>query len=64
MATYTIGADPSDDYTLYSVSGKADNTDHILTGVDILVAGIVTVGLTASADPGADWAATVALYGV
>lgn len=62
--TCTIAVKDEDDYTLYSASGKADNTTHVLTGVDILVVGKVTIGLTASGDPGADWAATVVLYGV
>lgn len=63
--TCTIAVKDFDGYTLYSAAGKADNTDHILTGVDILVAGTVTVGLTASGAPGGtSWIGTVVLYGV
>ncbi len=62
--TCTIAVRDFDGYELYSAAAKADDTDHVLTSVDILVAGTITIGLTASGDPGADWIGTVVLYGV
>ena len=60
--TATIDVQDEDSFELHSAGSKADSTTHVLTGVDILVAGEITIGLTASADPGADWAAVVVLY--
>lgn len=62
-ATFVIRDE--DGYELYSVAGLADSTTHVKTGVDILVAGKLTVGLTAGGDPGADWTTTkIIFYGV
>lgn len=49
---------------LYNSGALADNQTHLLTSCDVLAAGIITIGITASADPGADWIATVYMYGV
>lgn len=62
--TCTLAVKDENGRTLYSAAGLADNTTHVKTGVDILVAGATTISLTASADPGSDWAGTVELYGV
>ncbi len=63
--TCTIDVKDEDSYTLYSAGGKADSTTHVLTGVDILVAGVITIGLTASSAPGGtSWIGTVVLYSV
>ncbi len=63
--TATISVRDEDGYVLYSAAALADNTDHVKTGVDILVAGNVTFGLTASGAPGGtSWIGTLAAYGV
>ena len=63
--TCTVEVRDEDDYILYSAAALADDTTHVKTGVDILVAGAVTIGLTASGAPGGtSWIGTVALYGV
>jgi FlaG/FlaF family flagellin (archaellin) len=62
--TTTLSITDEDSYELYSRAALADNQTHVLTGVDILAAGNLTFGMTASGDPGADWVATLAAYGV
>lgn len=63
--TTTLSIRDSDGFELYSSAGIIDNSNTILSGVDILVAGVLTIGMTASADPGADWTSTnIILYSV
>ena len=61
--TATLDVKDEDSYTLYSVTSLADNTTHVKTEVDILVAGTITIGLTPSATAGGtSWIGTVVLY--
>lgn len=60
--TATFAIRDEDGYELYSVSGLADSTTHVKTGVDILVAGKLTIGLKAGGDPGADWTSTKIIF--
>ena len=63
--TCTVSVRDEDGYELYSAATLADNTTHVKAKIDVLVAGAVTIGLTASGAPGgASWIGTLVLYGV
>lgn len=63
--TATLSIRDSDGFELYSKAGIVDNDSTVLSNIDVLVAGVLTIGMTASGDPGADWTSTnIILYSV
>ena len=63
--TATLSIRDSDGFQLYSKVGIIDNSNTVLENINVLVAGVLTIGMTASADPGADWTSTnIILYSV
>lgn len=61
--TSTLVITDEDGYTLYTSPALTENTVTVLPGVDVLVAGLLTLTYTASADPGtADWIVTSTVF--
>ena len=56
--TATLSIRDSDGFEVYSKVAIADNGNTVLLGVDVPLSGVMTLGMTASGDPGADWTTT------